>query len=156
MVACMDEMSTTLAPQSVRDGNRILRFLGRRVAEASSARPGVQRWSELIAYETTSGSWICQRIGHSTVAHRPECPHVNHRMPSWLEAKEESKVRRTQCPECQPVVGDGMDPHTRLEAQRYTIISAESAAVLCDLLAEGRDKPPPVVARLIEEIRYRT
>lgn len=149
----MDGMSTALSPQRVRDGNRILRFLGRKVAEASSQRPGVQRWVELIVYETSSGSWICQRIGHSTVAHDPACPHVNRRMVPWISAGEESKVHRTPCPECNPAVGDLMDPHTMLESQRYTTLLAESADDLCALLIEGRDRLPTVVEKVVKEIR---
>ena len=148
----MSTDADALAPQVVRHGNQIVRFLGRKVCATSSERPGVQRWSELTAYVTASGTWICQRIGHSTVAHDPECPHVTRRMPSWLEAHEEATVHRTPCPECQPVVGDAMDPHTRLESQRYTILQAESAGALALMLTEGRDQVPAIVAKLVEGI----
>lgn len=145
---------TVLAPQEVRDGNRILRFLGTRVAEADSSRPGVQRWSEMVVYRTAGGTWICQRIGHSTVAHRPDCRHVNHRMPSWLDAHEEARVRRTACLECQPAVGDSMDPHTLLESQRYSVLQAANYDELIAMLTAGRSREqvPPVISKLLAKI----
>jgi len=139
----------THSQQRVRDGNRIYTFPGWQVAYSSSERPGVPRWSELTLYRTLSGEFYLQKVGRTTVAHREECRFVNHRMPSWLDAHEEAKVRRTACAECQPVVGDAMDPHTRLEPQRYTVYRSDTFVGICELLAEGRPTLPPVVSRLI-------
>lgn len=137
---------------SVRDGSRLLRFHGQRLAFSSSERPGVQRWSELTLYQTATGEYLIQKVGRSTVAHSPECHYVTHRMPSWLDAREEGRVRRTPCVECQPLVGDDMDPHTRLEPQRYTLLRAATLTEVRNVLTEGRDRPPAVIARLLMQV----
>lgn len=144
---------TSYSNLSARDGNRILRFLGWEVAHSSSARPGVERWSELTLYRTAGGEYILQKVGRSTIAHDPECRFVNHRMPSWLEAREEGKVPRTACMECQPAVGDLMDPHTRLEPQRYTVLRTSNYEEMVKMLEDGRAprEVPFLVKRLIEQ-----
>ena len=136
-----------------RDGVRVLRFSGERVGHASSARHGAQRWSELTLYRTAGGEYILQKTGRSTVAHRPECELVNHRMPSWLEAKEEGKVHRTPCVLCTPVCGDKMDPHTRFEPQRYTVVRSPDLDGIIGYLSDGRTLSalPRVVTRLLEQ-----
>lgn len=138
---------------AVRDGSRVLRFLGWKLAANSSSRPGVQRWSELAIYKTLGGDYLLEKIGRSSVAHTPECRYVSHRMPSWLEAREEGKHRRTACTECQPLVGDQMDPHTRLEIQRYTVLLASSLDELVDTLVDGRDSLPALITSLVTEAR---
>lgn len=135
----------------VRDGNRVYTFPGWQIAYASSERPGVPRWSELTMFVTLTGEYYLQKVGRTTVAHQPDCRFVNHRMPSWLEALEEGKVHRTSCAECQPAIGDGMDPHTRLEPQRYTVLRGTDLKDITEMLAEGRDHLPPVVARLLAQ-----
>lgn len=128
-------------------------FSGWQLAQASSQRPGVVRWSELYLYRTMGGEYYLQKIGRSTVAHRETCRYVNHRMPSWLDAGEEGRVHRTACIECQPEVGDRMDPHTRLEPQRYSMRRSRELEGIFEMLAEGRDRDtlPPIVARLMRQ-----
>lgn len=135
----------------VRDGNRILRFLGRKIASGSSERPGIPRWSELAVYETRSGEFLLEKVGRSTIAHDPDCRFVTHRMPSWLEAREEGKVHRVPCPECSPLVGNAMDPHTRLEVQRYRVYGAATLQGLVDILRGDRDRIPSLVADVIRQ-----
>ena len=135
----------------VRDGNRILRFLGRKIASGSSERAGIPRWSELAVYETRSGEVLLEKVGRSTIAHDPDCRFVNHRMPSWLEAREEGKVHRVPCPECSPRVGNEMDPHTRLEVQRYRVYGASTLQGVVDILRGDRDRVPSLVADVIRQ-----
>ena len=147
-------MSTdAMAPQEVRDGSRIIRFTGVLIARSSSERPNAPRWSELSLYSMVSGQFMLGKVGRTTVAHDPECPRVTRRMPSWLEAREEARVRRTPCPECGPVVGDLMDPHTRLEPQRYTAMILPSLDDVVTVLSEGRGREqlPPVIDRLLRD-----
>ena len=138
--------------QSVRDGNRVLRFLGWKLAAVSAARPGVQRWSELELYVSTAGEYLVQKIGRTTICHRPECRFVTHRMPSWLEAREEGKVHRTPCLECAPLVGNRMDPHTQLEVQRYTVFRAASMEEVTAILVDGRENVPTLVRALLAKV----
>jgi hypothetical protein len=84
------------------------------------------------------GSYILSKVGRSLVAHKPECERVTWKMVSWLEAKEEGKVRRVPCVNCRPVVGNEMDPHTMLEPSRYSARSAQDAQALLEMLLEGR------------------
>lgn len=146
-------MAVNYQDHAVRDGNRVLRFIGWQLAAVSSTRPGVQRWSELSIYRTASGDYLLEKIGRSSVAHDPDCRFVTHRMPSWLEAREEGKHRRTACTECRPTVGDEMDPHTRLEVQRYTVRIASTLDALVDMLVDGRDALPVLVSTLISQAR---
>ena len=146
-------MDADIGVQTVKDGNRILRFVGLRLASVSSARAGAPRWSELTVYRLRNGEYLLEKVGRSTVCHRPECPRVTRAMPSWLEAREEGRVHRTPCPECQPLVGNAMDPHTRLEAQRYTVMSAPTLDGLHTLLTASRGGggggEAPLVTRLL-------
>lgn len=150
-------MSTdALAPQEVRDGNRLIRFSGRLIARTTSERPSAQRWSELALFQLTTGEYMLSKVGRTSVAHAPECVKVTRRMPSWLDAREEARVRRTPCPECRPQCGDGMDPHTRLEPQRYTAMILPSLDEVVLVLsadnqggARSRDQLPPVIDRLL-------
>lgn len=150
-----DRMSTVAYSQlRLRDGRRIYAFPGEEIAASSSERAGVQRWSELSVYCSGSGEFFLQKVGRTTVAHKPECRFVDHRMPSWLEAKEEAVVHRTPCTECQPPVGDQMDPHTRLEPQRYTLYRSPDLDGILAVLTAGHNGPqlPSVVARLINQV----
>lgn len=144
---------------SVRDGNRVLRFRGIEVCSVSSERPGSARWSELSVYRLEgAGGWLLQRVGRSSVAHRPECRFVSRRMVSWLEAREEGRFRRTPCVECQPAVGDAMDPHTRLEVQRYSVYQAANAAGIAEILLDGREMSdvPALVREAVRRVTMAT
>lgn len=140
-----------MVDHSVRAGNRVMHFTGEKIAEVSAQRPGVQRWSELVLYKTINDEFILQKIGKTTVAHDPECRMVNHRMRSWLEARDEGKIHRTPCLECNPTVGDLMDPHTRLEVQRYTVYACATFQDVVDTLTEGRKDLPTLVRILLED-----
>lgn len=130
------------------------------LATATSERAGVQRWTELVVYRLRDGSYILSKVGRTTIAHRPECERVTRWMVTWLEAGEEAKVHRYPCVECMPVVGDGMDPHTVLEATRYTALWAHSPDELVSLLLQGRPGQPEqhpghlngVVARIVDQL----
>lgn len=140
---------------AVRDGNRVYRFLGTKLAEVSSQRPGVARWSELALYRTSGGDFFLQKIGRSQYAHREDCDFVDYRMPAWIDATEETAVHRIACPTCQPVVGDAMDPHTRLEPQRYTVLRATTFPEVTEMLVAGRARVPQLIQRLLTEAATR-
>lgn len=55
----------------------------------------------------------------------------------WLEAGEEGRVRRVPCLECQPPVGDDMDPHTMLECSMHRVLQAWSPQTLAQILLDG-------------------
>lgn len=135
-----------------RDGKHVLQFTAAVIGAATSSRPGVQRWSELALYRLAPGQYLVAKVGRSTVAHRPDCRHANpRRMVTYLEAGEEGAVRRSQCPECRPNVGNDMDPHTLLEASRYTVLQAHSAEGLVDMLTEGRHVLPEIVSEVLKQ-----
>lgn len=143
------------APQIVRDGPRRLKFVGKAIAHVSSARERSPRWSEITIYTLPSGSYVCSKIGASTVAHRPTCAKVSREMIPWIELadSEESKVARTPCGACQPVVAP-LDPHTLVEVTRYFGRAAASPGELLQLLVRyvSPDQPiPRLVQRVIEE-----
>ena len=126
----------------------LLVFDAELVASASSQRPGVPRWSELNVYRLTSGALILHKIGHSLVAHTPDCWRVRQEMPTWLEAGEEGRVHRVPCLECQPTVGNDMDPHTRLETQRFRVYQARSVTEMIQVVASIQNGSPELVKRL--------
>lgn len=126
----------------VRSGRLVISFLGRELGHSSSARPGAPRWSELTLYQTAKGEFMLEKVGRSTVAHRPDCQAVNHRM------EHGDGTDRSACILCQP---DLTATDLRLEPQRYTVYQQSTLAGIIDVLVEGRDKPPALVTRLIEQ-----
>lgn len=120
----------------------------------------MQRWTELVVYGLRDGSYILSKIGRTNIAHRPGCPRVTKWMVTWLEAGEEARVRRRPCMECRPVVGDQMDPHTILEATRYTALWVHTPAELIAVLLQGRPGQPDqnpqrlneVVSRIVDQL----
>lgn len=140
-------MTPSLPVRTVRDGTRVMRFAADVLATASSHRPGVMRWSELVIYRLADGQYVISKVGRTVVAHRPECSRVYPDMPTWLEAGEEAQVHRIGCLECLPEVGDQMDPQTVLEAQRYTVLRAKDPANLQAALADGRTGQLPRLVR---------
>jgi hypothetical protein len=105
----------------------------------------------MAVYRLLGGGYLLHKVGRSRVAHRETCPRVTWQMPSWLDAGAagEAQVHRWPCPECRPVVGDGMDPQTRLEATRTRALVTPDAATLVDTLVEGRRSPPELVQTLL-------
>lgn len=90
---------------------------------------------------------MVSKIGRSTIAHRETCPQLNkRRMRTWLEAGEESRIRRVPCPVCSPAVGDQMDPQTWLECSRFTVLQARDVEALSKVLLQGRPGEPPQTA----------
>lgn len=143
---------TELLPRTVRDGKRVLRFNAEVIGAATSARPGAARWSELVIYRLQPSQYLVSKVGRSTVAHRPTCAHANpRRMRRYVEAAEEGLVHRNPCPECQPEVGDAMDPQTLLEPSRFTVLQAHSAVALVAMLTEGRDALPEIVSEVLKQ-----
>lgn len=146
----------TFRPRTVRHGAQVLRFQGALLGAASSTRPGAARWSELTVYRLANGNYIIAKVGRSTVAHLESCRRADaDRMVRWIEAGEEGRVRRVPCPECQPEVGDRMDPLTLLETSRYTVLQAHNPEDLYQALrgtraTEGR--PPVVVSEVLRQV----
>ncbi|MGV1079744.1 MAG: hypothetical protein ACOYD1_07810 [Candidatus Nanopelagicales bacterium] len=125
----------------VRSGNLQIRFLGIELARTSSERLGAVRWSELALYQTVQGEFVLEKIGRSTVAHRPGCRAVTHRM------SLSDPAGCAPCLVCQPDIASGDPAH--IEPQRYTVHQCANFADVVDILTEGRERPPVVVTRLI-------
>lgn len=138
--------------RTVRNGREILRFEAKVVAAATSQRPGVERWSELVVYQLPSGQYVVSKIGRSVLAHRPECLLVSDEMVPWLEAEEEAQVHRYPCLECNPEVGNRMDPQTMLEPSRYTVLRARDGEELRQVLTQGREHLPGIIRKLLQEL----
>jgi hypothetical protein len=138
--------------RTVRNGREILRFEAQVVAAATSQRPGVVRWSELVVYQLPSSQYVISKIGRSVLAHRPECILVTDEMVPWLEAEEEAQVHRFPCLTCNPLVGDQMDPQTMLEPTRYTVLRARDGEELRSVLTQGRDHLPGIIRKLLQEL----
>jgi hypothetical protein len=52
----------------VKDGDRTLKFTGVCLGEASSFRPGKDRWAELAIHRTAAGKYVVSGCGRSTRA----------------------------------------------------------------------------------------
>ena len=124
----------------VRDGSRVLRFHAAVIGAATSQRGSIPRWSELVVYRLTDGTYLISKLGRSTVAHRWDCLRVNHRMVRWDQAAEhgEELVRRVPCPDCQPDLHPPLDPRLRLEVTRYRAIAAPTAERAAQSLSGDR------------------
>lgn len=114
---------------AVRDGARLLRFSGVVLGSATSQRGSAPRWSELVVYRLVDGNYLISKIGRSTVAHRPDCLRVNHRMVTWgsAAAHGEDRVQRVGCRDCRPDLASGIAADTMLEVTRYRAILAHNA-----------------------------
>jgi hypothetical protein len=126
--------------RQVRDGSRVLRFHAAVIGAATSQRGSVPRWSELVVYRLTDGTYLISKIGRSTVAHRPDCLRVNHRMVRWDRAAEqdEATVMRAPCSDCRPDLRPPLPPDLRLEVTRYRAIAAPTAERAAQSLAGDR------------------
>jgi hypothetical protein len=144
---------SAVAVRTVRDGKNVLRFHAEVLGDGTSERLGVPRWSELTVYRLGDRQYLVSKVGRSTLAHRPECSHANpRRMLAYAVARDEALVRRTACPECQPAVDNTMDPHTLLEATRYTVLQAHSPEQLIEVLVEGRTVLPEIVQDVMRQV----
>jgi hypothetical protein len=145
---------TEFGPHQVRNGRHVLRFQGRVLGSASSAREDASRWSELAVYGLTNGSYIRSKVGRSVVVHAGDCPLVDRFMTRWvdLDDGDEAAVRRVPCVVCQPVL-DALDPLRVIESTRYTATVAADAAHLVQLLTAQRPagQLPRLVSRVVEQ-----
>lgn len=144
--------TTEMTIRTVRNGREILRFEAEVIAAATSQRPGVTRWSELVIYQLPSKQYVISKIGRSVLAHRPDCLYVTDAMVPWVEAEEEAQVHRYPCLTCNPLVGDQMDPQTLLEPSRYTVLRARDEEELREVLIQGRERLPGIIRKLIQKL----
>jgi hypothetical protein len=138
--------------RQVRDGGRVLRFQAAVLGAASSKRGSAPRWSELVVYKLTDGTYLISKIGRSTVAHRPTCLRVNHRMITWGSAPQhgEDFVQRVPCPDCRPDLSHGIAADTMLEVTRSRAILAQDAESAAQSLVG--DRAALLVPQLVRDI----
>jgi len=138
--------------RTVRDGGRVMRFHAAVIGAATAQRGSAPRWSELVVYRLTDGTYLISKIGRSTVAHRPDCLRVNHRMIPWSQAAQhdEATIERVPCPDCRPDLSHGIAPDTMLEVQRYRAIAASTAERAAQSL-QG-DRAALMVPQLVRDI----
>lgn len=131
----------------VRNGNRVLRFEGRHLAQSSSKRPGATRWIEFDLYKTEAGKYVLSRVGVSYVFHSSVCPLVTRYGLHEAHSDELSEFA-TPCLECRP---DSLDPVVYPETFRYwTLVSDEPEAIL-----EALYKPDDMGARYLTRVAER-
>lgn len=135
----------------VRNGNRILRFEGRHLANSSSRRPGAARWIEFDLYKTVAGSYVLSRVGVSHIYHSNMCPLVQ-RYGLWEIDSHELTRDAVPCEDCHP---DASEPLVYPELFRYwTLVAEEPEAILDALYKEdhnGARYLTRVAERLLQE-----
>lgn len=138
--------------RQVRNGARILRFRAAVLGAATSRRGSIPRWSELVVYKLADGSYLISKIGRSTVAHRPGCLRVNHRMVPWSRAADygEETIERVPCPDCRPDLHPPLDPDLRLEITRYRAVAAPNAETAAQSLIG--DRAALLVPQLVRDV----
>lgn len=140
--------------RTVRDGGRMLSFRAAVLGAATSKRGSTPRWSELVVYRLTDGAYLISKIGRSTVAHRPTCLRVNHRMIPWHVAVKhqtgDEREERVPCQDCWPDLSHGIDPATMLEVTRYRAILAQDAESAARALTG--DRAALLVPQLVRDI----
>ncbi len=120
----------------VRNGNRVLRFEGRHLANSSSKRPGASRWIEFDLYKTEAGSYVLSRVGVSHVYHSNMCPLVDRYGLHDVDITDLSQ-EAVPCEDCKP---DGSEPLVYPELFRYwTLVSDEPEAILDALYKEDQN-----------------
>jgi hypothetical protein len=70
---------------TVPDNNRSLTFDGVMLANVSSKRVGVWRWTELRLYLTDTQTYVLERVGASRVTHLPACRETVPNLPRFQE-----------------------------------------------------------------------
>lgn len=135
----------------VRNGNRVMRFEGRHLANSSSKRPGSARWIEFDLYKTEGGKYVLSRVGVSYVFHSVVCPLVS-RYGLHEAHSADLDPQATPCEECDP---DDNDPQVFPETFRYwTLVAEEPDAILDALYKEdhnGARYLTRVAERLLQE-----
>ena len=132
----------------VRNGNRVMRFEGRHLANSSSKRPGSPRWIEFDLYKTEGGKYVLSRVGVSHVYHSSVCPLVSR---YGLHEAHSADLSPLAVP-CEDCDADAvMDPMIFPETFRYwTLVSDEPEAIL-----EALYKPDGFGARYLTRVAER-
>lgn len=148
----------TGGPQTVRDGHRILKFVGTPIAHVSSARPNSPRWTEITVYRLPAGGYMYARVGASLVAHRPGCELASWKAKAWISLDEatESRAQRVPCTRCQPVIEGGMDPQTLVETTQYSAKPAITPGELLGMLMKyvpPEREVPRLIVNAISQVR---
>lgn len=114
----------------VKNGSRLLRFEGQKLAFSSSRRNDSPRWIEFDLYKTVSGSYVLSRVGVSHVFHSSVCPLVE-KYGLHESSVEDLGVDAVGCNECDP---DFDDPILYPESFRYWTLVADDAETVLDAL----------------------
>lgn len=132
----------------VQNGNRLLRFEGRILAESDSWRRGASRWIEFTLYKTEGGSYVLSRVGVSLIYHTASCPLVAryglHEMPS-----DELEAEAVGCEECTP---SGAEPLVFPEEYRYWTLVSEGAQAVVDALYQQDRQGSKYLTRVAERL----
>jgi hypothetical protein len=139
---------------SVRDGARIVTFDGVCLAEISSARSGVARWTDMALYLTNSGKYVMTKVGRSKVLHEPGCSAIKGKLNLFMDEFPDGDPERDGF-EFHTCVGESyyMD-NLLVEQTRYWVFIGDSAQALVDSLyrnSDGMRFIPRMNIMLIEE-----
>lgn len=156
---------TPVRLRQVRDGEHDIQFHAAVLAAATTERPGAPRWTELTVYrlplgeevDQPRGMYVVSKVGRSTVAHAPTCPHARrHQMDEVGTGPWPGE--RTPCLTCQPNVLV-LESDTLLERTRCHVLRARGPADLAKVLLQGRPGDPApvaltgIVAETIRQVR---
>lgn len=158
-------MDTPVLLRQVRDGGKDIQFHAAVLGATTTERPGAPRWTELTVYrlplgdeiEGPRGVYVISKVGRSTVAHNPACPHARHHQMDEA-GRGPWPGERTPCLTCQPNVLV-LEPDTLLERNRYHVLRARTPADLVKVLLQGRPGDPRpvaltgIVAETIRQVR---
>ena len=138
------------------DHGRILEFDAAVLASGTSRRPGVPRWSELVIYRVSDGSYLISKVGRSLVAHQEGCSGVTWRTPRWLDATpEEQAVSRVPCLRCRPRVGPGgIDPTLFVEPDWTAVLLPQDPDAIIEILLERRPlrEVPALIRDMLDQL----
>jgi hypothetical protein len=126
------------------DGPRRVEFRGAVLAAATTARPGVGRWTETTVYRThrvnsegARGIYVVAKVGRSIMAHRRTCLTTDtRRLPQYLATPEQGQ--RMPCLECGPQLVPPA-PDVVVEVDRHRLMQAPDPAALVRVLFPGAD-----------------
>jgi hypothetical protein len=118
---------------NVRDDGRVITFEGVKLAETSSKRPNVTRWTDMALYKTDTGKYVFTKVGRTVVLHDPACPDIVRKLNLFMD----------EYPDRDPE--DGFDLHSCIgetyymdeilvEQTRFWAFIAESAEAVVDAL----------------------
>lgn len=138
----------------VKDGNRVIKFSGEKIAHSTSYDRCKARWIEFNLFITDGGNYVLSRIGASRLVHTVPCSTVERNKIKEVPANDIEYDNAVICSECQSLER-GTSTVVYPEVPRYWASVSDCAESVVDHLYKedynGNRYMTDVAKRLLEE-----